>query len=225
MRNLTFKKGVLKRLFIILTLLPILSYGLFFLVGSSHRKNFHEVLPGIVYRSAQPDDEFIEYLWKNHAIKSIINLREDTAEWYTKEEAISRKLGIKLLNFPMSPSKELNEERIRNLVSLMSSAPKPLLIHCKGGADRTGLASALYLYFIAPHNHRSKADRQLSIFYGHNPFLYRAVDNSFKNSKKLHFDDIPAYESPDHSERNPEEKPESKQEEKIIPSCSCRIRD
>jgi len=48
----------------------------------------------------------------------------------------------------------------------MRDAPKPLLIHCKAGADRTGLASALYLGALE-HQTRETAGWQLSILYGH----------------------------------------------------------
>jgi protein tyrosine/serine phosphatase len=37
---------------------------------------------------------------------------------------------------------------------------KPLLIHCKAGADRTSLASALYFYAL---KHDDDAQRELSI--------------------------------------------------------------
>ena len=32
------------------------------------------------------------------------------------------------------------------ILATLDHAPKPVLIHCKNGADRTGLVGALYLY-------------------------------------------------------------------------------
>ena len=46
---------------------------------------------------------------------------------------------------------------------LLREAPKPVLVHCEGGADRTGLAAALYL---AAAGHPAQADGQLSVRYG-----------------------------------------------------------
>jgi protein tyrosine/serine phosphatase len=35
------------------------------------------------------------------------------------------------------------------LVAVLCQAPKPILIHCEGGADRSGLASEIYLSQVA----------------------------------------------------------------------------
>ncbi len=57
----------------------------------------------------------------------------------------------------------------------MRDAPKPLLIHCLAGADRTGLASALYVAGVEGRGELA-AEWQLSIAYGHVgvPVLSRA---------------------------------------------------
>jgi len=75
---------------------------------------------------------------------------------------------------------------MEELVALMKKAPKPLLVHCKAGADRTSLASALYLYAL---KHDPDADRAISIIYGHFPWLgskTKAMDESFRNYKNSH---------------------------------------
>jgi protein tyrosine/serine phosphatase len=48
----------------------------------------------------------------------------------------------------------------------MQTAEKPILIHCKAGSDRTGLAAALYVAAVAKGGER-KAEGQMSIAYGH----------------------------------------------------------
>nr|WP_234894951.1 tyrosine-protein phosphatase [Sinorhizobium meliloti] len=48
----------------------------------------------------------------------------------------------------------------------MQTAPKPILIHCQAGADRTGLAAMLYLQQIAGIDEEI-SERQLSVRYGH----------------------------------------------------------
>jgi len=64
----------------------------------------------------------------------------------------------------------------------MRRAPKPILIHCNGGADRTGLISALYLYDVESKSSKV-ANRELTAFYGHVPHLHWrysiAMDCSF----------------------------------------------
>ncbi len=66
----------------------------------------------------------------------------------------------------MSSRQELSPTQARQLIALMQNAEKPVLIHCKSGSDRTGLAAALYVAAIAKGNER-KAEGQMSIAYGH----------------------------------------------------------
>ncbi len=55
---------------------------------------------------------------------------------------------------------------MRALITLMKNAEKPILIHCKAGSDRTGLAAALYIAAVSKGGER-KAESQMSIAYGH----------------------------------------------------------
>ena len=66
----------------------------------------------------------------------------------------------------MSASRVLTVEESTELIALMRSMPKPLLVHCRRGADRTGLAMALYLAGISGAD-ESTAAGQLSIWFGH----------------------------------------------------------
>jgi protein tyrosine/serine phosphatase len=66
-------------------------------------------------------------------------------------------------------------------VTLLQQAPKPILIHCLGGADRSGLVSALYRFAIEGQK-PDAADKELSIWYGHVPLIrpkVTAMDDSF----------------------------------------------
>jgi undecaprenyl-diphosphatase len=66
------------------------------------------------------------------------------------------------------------------LLHIVETAPKPVLIHCNAGADRTGLVAALYQveHGVAP----AQAAKELSLHYGHFPYLWSktdAMDRSF----------------------------------------------
>jgi protein tyrosine/serine phosphatase len=81
----------------------------------------------------------------------------------------------------------LNEQEAMQLIAVMRDAPKPLLIHCQAGADRTGLASALYLAAIAGKSEQV-AEGQLSLRYGHIPYSFsRAfpMDETFEKMEPL----------------------------------------
>ena len=49
---------------------------------------------------------------------------------------------------------------------ILRDAPKPLLIHCRSGADRTGLASVIYQAVIKGMD-EDRAESQLSLRFGH----------------------------------------------------------
>ncbi|PYE82469.1 dual specificity protein phosphatase family protein [Pseudoroseicyclus aestuarii] len=129
--------------------------------------NFHPVVVGEAYRSAQPDAADLRGWVQDSGIRSVINLRgahEGTA-WYDEEVAASNSLGLAHYDFAMSASKGLDRTQAAALIALLRDAPKPVLIHCMSGADRSGLASALYL---ADHGQDEEvAEAQISFRYGH----------------------------------------------------------
>ncbi|MBZ5763400.1 dual specificity protein phosphatase family protein [Rhizobium sp. VS19-DR104.2] len=130
--------------------------------------NFHTVIPGELYRSAQPSpQQLADYVQKN-GIKTVINLRgeDEAAKWYGSELAEANRLGVQHIDFRMSSSHELSPDQADRLFAIMRSAPKPILVHCNSGADRTGLVSVIYSQQIAGVDEET-AERQLSFYYGH----------------------------------------------------------
>ncbi len=130
--------------------------------------NFHEILPGELYRSAQlTTTQLIDYS-QQYNIKTIINLRGDNsgAAWYDTELAMARQLGITHIDFSMSASSGLTLAQAAQLITVLKQAQKPLLIHCRSGADRTGLVAALYLAALKGVDEED-AEEQISIWYGH----------------------------------------------------------
>ncbi|UHS57080.1 dual specificity protein phosphatase family protein [Agrobacterium vaccinii] len=131
--------------------------------------NFHEVLPGELYRSAQPSGSDVEAYARQFGIKTIINLRDENPKgWYGQEKSAADANGVAMIDFPMSSARELPQYRAEELVRMMKDAPKPILIHCEHGANRTGLASAIYVGAVAKKSERA-AEFQLSPYYGHVP--------------------------------------------------------
>ncbi len=139
-----------------------------YLLGIQLAGNFGTVIDGVVYRSNQPSAAQLATYTKDHGIRSVINLRgaHPGSGWYNTEMAAARSLNLVHYDFAMSDSEELSSERARELIALIGRAEKPVLIHCKAGADRTGLASALYLAKLAGAT-EAQAERQISIRYGH----------------------------------------------------------
>ena len=158
-----------------------LALGLLVLIGYlaylQFSGNFHPVSAGTVYRAAQMDGQKLARWKREYGIASILNLRgrNDGADWYETERAVADRVGIEHIDFRMSDAKELTDEEVQALLAVMRDAPKPMLIHCKAGADRTGIASALYLAGIEGRKEH-EAESHLSIAYGHVglPYVSRA---------------------------------------------------
>lgn len=109
--------------------------------------NHHQIAPG-VFRSNQPThDRFVKL--KDQGIKTILNLRGDGgAAHYLVEEESCRDLGLTLVNTRLSARAAASRDQILHTLNAMKSCEKPMVMHCKSGADRAGFASAMYLIEI-----------------------------------------------------------------------------
>lgn len=107
--------------------------------------NFDKVAEG-VYRSNQPDPaRFKEYAAQG--IRSILNLRgvSDNAFYHFTVEGC-RDAGLTLYTISgLSATKAPKRESLLQVFDIFDKAERDLLIHCKSGADRTGLVSVFYL--------------------------------------------------------------------------------
>ena len=147
--------------------------------------NFHAVESGQVYRSAQLDGADLKKRIQENGIKSVLNLRGESpgSDWYDAELAATRSQGITHLNYRMSAGKPLNLEQMQEVLRLIEQAPKPILIHCKAGADRTGLISAIYLANQGASMER--VQEALSVRYGHLPILHWSKTIAMDQSLEL----------------------------------------
>lgn len=138
--------------------------------------NFSIIVPGTLYRSATlSHHEWKEIRREQTPFRSVLNLRGvpkpgGTDDWYLREESLSAQSGINFYTLAISANHRPDLTTMETLVEMMRAAPKPLLVHCKQGADRTGLALALYAYAIEGQS-AEEADKQLSIRWGHFPWL------------------------------------------------------
>ena len=133
--------------------------------------NFYPVAAG-VFRSNQPSPARLRR-YSERGIKSVLNLRGDSRYvCYLFEKEACDALGLYLTDINMSATELPSLETIRQLESHFRNLEKPMVMHCKSGADRAGLASALYLMLIEDVDIET-ARRQLGLKYIH-----------LKNSKK-----------------------------------------
>lgn len=108
------------------------------LVGLKGLKNVGIVAPGI-FRGAQPKKDGYETL-KKMGIKVVLNLRTTR-----DEKVLVEGMGMKYIEKPINIFKNINAQQIQEIIKLITDPDnQPIYIHCKHGADRTGLIIAIY---------------------------------------------------------------------------------
>ncbi|APX89331.1 protein tyrosine phosphatase [Brevirhabdus pacifica] len=127
--------------------------------------NFDKVSEG-VYRSNQPDHKRLER-YRDMGIRTVLNLRgSNPYSPYLFEAESCEKLGLELVSTQLHARQSASPEELLHLIGLFRSLDKPFVMHCKSGADRAGLASALYQMVIDGKS-VEEARKQLSLRYIH----------------------------------------------------------
>ncbi len=108
--------------------------------------HFHWVDEGLA-RSAQSYFGHTGLLLDLHGFRALLNLRGDNSgsPWYDREKAACAARGLPLIDVTLSSRRLPHRAALLGLVDALESAPRPLLIKCSGGADRTGLAAGIHL--------------------------------------------------------------------------------
>ncbi|MHB1861538.1 MAG: dual specificity protein phosphatase family protein [Gemmatimonadaceae bacterium] len=145
--------------------------------------NVHVVDQGQLYRSAQLNQREFERVISKYGIKSIVNLRgaHPSDTWYVDEVGVAKARAVTHYDIGISAEHIVTPAQIASILAVLRAAPKPILIHCQGGADRSGLVAALYEAVIEGKS-VDEADGQLSLRYGHFPYLGSrtgAMDQSY----------------------------------------------
>lgn len=127
--------------------------------------NLDEIAPG-VWRSNQPSPARLKR-YSEMGIGTILTLRgNSTKPHHVFERNCCAHFGIALVPIRLRARKLAEAQVYLDLLARFETLDRPFLMHCKSGADRAGLASALYLLHIenAPVD---VAKKQLSFRYLH----------------------------------------------------------
>jgi len=108
--------------------------------------NMHHIGGGM-WRANQPSPKRIAEI-AEMGIKTIVNLRAESPKgFYLLEEEACKEHGIALVNYRMYSRDVHTPERIRGARALFEQIEYPAMMHCKSGADRTGIMGVLYKHF------------------------------------------------------------------------------
>lgn len=131
-------------------------------------RNWHVVIPGQVYRSAQLSyDQLLDSV-RGNGIRTVVNLRGTCPDfdWYLGETRATRDADVGQEDVTLCACRLPSPDELRRLVDVIDHAEYPLLFHCRQGVDRTGLAAVLVL-LLRTDASPAEARRQLSLRYGH----------------------------------------------------------
>ncbi len=130
--------------------------------------NLRTVIPGRVYRSAQPHTNTLAYLARRHGVRTVLNLRgcAPPLGWYQAETRDTVALDLDQEDFTFSASRMPSPVSIRHLIDVLDRATYPIVLHCYQGVDRTGLAAACVL-LLQTDTPLPQARRQMSLQTGH----------------------------------------------------------
>jgi len=108
--------------------------GTFFKIDSLGLSNLYQIDEGI-FRSEQPDKlDFVNL--EKHGITEVLNLRY----WHSDKKKTNKLI---LHRIPMRAGR-IKEDDVVQALKIIKNRKGNLLIHCKHGADRTGLIIAMY---------------------------------------------------------------------------------
>lgn len=130
-------------------------------------RNWGVVESGRLYRSNHPTPWQLEQAVRRHGIRTVINLRGHREA--CGSDALGRQaaaaLGLEHIDAPLESRGAPHKDRVLRLAGIFARMTEPALIHCKSGADRTGLAAGIWL--LAQGRGVEEALGQLSLRFGH----------------------------------------------------------
>jgi len=127
-------------------------------VGSEVR-NWHQVSPDL-YRCAQPDAKAMRTL-EAFGIRAVVNLRE-----YHSDARAAAGTKLALIEVPLDAGDMTYQELVEALHAAVT-APKPVVVHCWHGSDRTGAVVAAWRIAIDGWTPKEALDEMVAGGFGH----------------------------------------------------------
>lgn len=176
----------------ILIVLAFFAYQAYYVVLG---RNLHVIVDGMMYRSATLSERDLRQIVTEYGIRTVINLRGECPNfaWYQEECRVLDELGVKRFDVNLSSYLVPGVPEMRKLVKALDDGEYPVLIHCRRGSDRTGLASALAM-LLKTDATLNEAQAQLSWRYGHLEYsrtgtlhrVFRQYENSLEQRELTH---------------------------------------
>ena len=110
--------------------------------------NEYAVIPGKVYRCNHPTPARLRQTARSLGLRTLVNLR---GQRRCGSDALSRQMAARLrlnhVDMAFESRNAPHRDRILRFAQLYKDMAFPMLMHCKSGADRAGLAAGLVILF------------------------------------------------------------------------------
>lgn len=100
-----------------------------------------------IYRANHPNAQVLA-AWKARGVRDVISLRRMKGAVHSLEAEACAELGMRLRNAPLASRKAPKVKGLVLLFDIFDTLDRPALVHCKSGADRTGLAAAIWAIHV-----------------------------------------------------------------------------
>ena len=151
--------------------------------------NLHQFAPG-VWRAGQPAPGQIRAFARRGG-RSVVTLRAGRSfgSLPLEIEACDR-AGLNFHTLVIRSRGLPSPDDVRAAAELFRNVERPVLLHCKSGADRAGMAAALWL-MLAEDRPAAEARQQLAFKYGHIRLSKTGVLDAFFDTYQRDTDETP----------------------------------
>ena len=156
------------------------------------RLNRFEVVAGQVYRSAQPTPDALKRWTKRYGLRTVVNLRgKSDSDFYQPQRAAAQAAGVRMIDVRFTASRQPTTPWLRRFIDALKTAERPILLHCRDGIDRAGVASVLAAMAVGGQDYQTARRHAWLSFQG-------------RNDQERHITDLLlAYEEYCHREQKP----------------------
>lgn len=130
--------------------------------------NFRTVTPGKCYRSAVLAPEALRGYIRQHGLKTVVDLRGTSSKSDRLDEvAVCEQECIQHVAINVRLGRLTAPEELKKLIETLEQSTYPMLLHCRAGADRTGLATVLYQIVLERRSLDEALSQSLTWHTGH----------------------------------------------------------
>jgi hypothetical protein len=132
--------------------------------------NFHWIERDDAARASQAYLGLLGPFLSSNGLKAVINLRgaHPKVAWWRYESETCAQLGVTHLDVTLNSRRLPLRRMLVSLFDAFDAAPRPLVVKCAGGQDRTSLAAALHVVHRDGWSAMERAQQQFARF----PYLH-----------------------------------------------------